>query len=99
MRPKRKLPRNAKLILVDLCRARRPLSVRRISERNDVHWKTANDNIQRLEKQGLVSCERGKNRTMCQPSKKIKNFCETIRPDGTRVDTCGKRQNISRKKR
>lgn len=75
----KKLPKNARLILVDLCRARRPLPVKQIAERNDIHWKTANENIKRLEKSRLVKCTRSKNRTMCEPSKAVQDKCRKIR--------------------
>ncbi len=51
------LTKNSKRILADLFRARRPLSVKKIAERNEVAWQTAKDNIERLEKKGLVKCK------------------------------------------
>jgi DNA-binding MarR family transcriptional regulator len=74
-----KLPRNAKLILSDLCRARRPLPVRQIATRNNVTWKTANANIKKLENKNLVQCNRdSKNRTFCEPTNKVKKVFKEI---------------------
>lgn len=60
------LTRNSKIIVADLFRARRPLAVRRIAERNNIAWKTANDNIKRLEGRGIVKCKRSTRRTYCE---------------------------------
>ncbi len=51
------LTRNSKIILADLFMAKRPLSVRKIAERNKIAWKTASDNLKKLERRGLVTCK------------------------------------------
>ena len=66
------LTRNSKLILADMIRARRPLSVRSIASRNNVAWKTASNNIKALKTRGLVSCKVSKRRTYCMPSNNVK---------------------------
>lgn len=76
MRRKSKLSRNSKLILSDLCRARRSLPVRQIALRNDIHWKTADINIKKLQKLGLVTCNKTKRRNFCEPSRAVKDICK-----------------------
>ncbi len=66
-----KLKRNSILILANMIKAKRPLPVRKIAERNNISWKTANDNIKILEKRGLVKCEKSKRRNYCQVSKRL----------------------------
>ena len=51
------LTRNSKIILADLARARRPLSIKQISERNRIAWRTASDNTIKLEKRKLIKCK------------------------------------------
>ncbi len=68
------LTRNSKLILADMIRARRPLSVRSIANRNNVAWKTASNNIKALKTRGLVNCKVSKRRTYCEPTKNIRGL-------------------------
>lgn len=76
---KNKLSRNAKIILSDLCRARRPLPVRQIATRNNITWKTANSNIKKLESGKFVKCNRdSKNRTFCEPTRKVRDVYKRI---------------------
>lgn len=72
MAKKRHLTRNSKLILADLFRARRPLSIKRIAERNRMAWKTANENIRRLEGRGVVKCKRSVRKTSCSITPKVR---------------------------
>ena len=72
MAEKEKLTNNAIKILADLFRARRPLSIKKIASRNDIHWKTASDNIKRLESRKLVKCERTRMKTSCQVTKRTR---------------------------
>lgn len=74
MTNRKPLTRNSKIILADLFRARRPLSIKKIAERNDIQWKTANKNISLLEKRRLVSCSRTTRRTYCQVNKNIRKM-------------------------
>lgn len=76
---KKNLTNNAIRILADLCRAKRPLPVKRIAERTNVSWKTANDNIKILEKRKLVKCKKSKRRNYCEPTKEVKNICGRTR--------------------
>lgn len=69
---RKSLPNNAIKILADLARARRPLSVKRIAERNKIAWKTANTNIKKLERRGAVKCERSTRRTYCKVTRQVK---------------------------
>lgn len=46
-------------------RARRPLSVRQISQYGKMHWKTANKYIAKLEKRNKVICKKRGNKKMC----------------------------------
>lgn len=66
------LTRNSKIIVADLIRARRPLAIRRIAERNSIAWKTAKDNIKRLERRGIVKCRRSIRRTYCELTRQAK---------------------------
>ncbi len=80
MAKRKPLPRNAKIILADLARARRPLSVRKIAERNKIAWKTASDNIGRLERRGLAICKVGaskKGKRSCSITTKARKELET----------------------
>ena len=72
MAKRKTLPRNAKIILADLYRARRPLSIKRIAERNRIAWKTANENIKRLERREAVKCSRTRRKTSCSVTSKIR---------------------------
>jgi len=65
---KKCISRNRLLILADLYKANRPLSIKQISQRNKVTWKTANSSIKKLEEKRLVSCDRSKRRTYCKVS-------------------------------
>jgi len=74
MEKTKQLTRSSKIILTDLFRARRPLSVKKIAERNEMSWKTANDNIKRLENKGLVKCKRSERRTYCQITRPVRDL-------------------------
>jgi len=66
------MSRNSLYILADLFRAKRPLSVKRVAERNNISWKTADNNVKKLEKRGLVKCKRSKRRTYCEIAKEVR---------------------------
>ena len=71
--PKREpLTRNSKIILADLAKAKRPLSIKQISERNKIAWKTASDNSKILEKRNLIRCISNKGKG----GKRGKRSCE-----------------------
>ena len=53
---------------------KRPLSIKRIAERNNVTWKTANANISRLEKKGFVKCSHGLRRNYCKVTSKVRKL-------------------------
>jgi len=72
MARRKPLTRNSKIILADLFRAKRPLSIKRIAERNGLAWKTANDNIKRLETRKAVKCKRSIRKTSCQITKEAR---------------------------
>jgi Mn-dependent DtxR family transcriptional regulator len=63
-------------VLANLCKAKRPLSVKRISERTDLSWKTVNDNIKLLEKRKLIKCERSARRTYCKVRPEVTKICK-----------------------
>ena len=65
-----RLTRNSKLIIADLFRAKRPLSIKKIAERNGIAWKTANENIKRLERRFIVKCDRTRRKTSCKLTKR-----------------------------
>lgn len=71
---KKPLTKNSKLILADLFRAKRPLSISRIAERNRVTWKTADNSIKRLESKGFVNCKRSVRRTYCTVSREARKL-------------------------
>ncbi|MEK6927098.1 MAG: hypothetical protein AABX11_01565 [Nanoarchaeota archaeon] len=70
----KRLPNNALRILADLTKARRPMSIKQIADRNNVYWKTANENIKKLETRKLILCSHGTRRNYCKinPKWKIK---------------------------
>lgn len=72
MAKKLPLTRNSKIILADLLRARRPLSIKKIAERNNIAWKTANENIRKLEKRGAIKCNRTIRKTSCDLTKNLR---------------------------
>lgn len=65
-------------IIANLHRAKRPLSIKRISERTNLSWKTCNDNIKKLEQRKILSCERTKRRTYCKITKEAKMELERL---------------------
>ena len=66
------LTRNSKIILADLFKAKRPLSIKKIAERNSIAWKTANENIIRLEKRGAIKCRRTIRKTSCDLTEQLR---------------------------
>lgn len=67
--PKTKpLPRNAIIILADLVRARRKLTIRQVSERTGMAWQTISSNIKKLRRRRLIKIKRLKNRTYVEAS-------------------------------
>ena len=58
-------------ILADLWKAKRPLSVSQIAERNGVAWKTANDHIESLKERGLIKTNKSVRRTYCEIKKEF----------------------------
>ncbi len=75
-RENKNLPKNAIRIMADLYRANRKLPINQIAKRTNVSWKTAKDNIQRLEKRGLVDCNRTIKRIYCKLSEEAKKICK-----------------------
>lgn len=69
---KKQLTRNSKIILADIFRAKRPLSIKQIASRNNIAWKTANENIRRLEKRGAIKCRRTIRKTSCDLTKELR---------------------------
>ena len=69
---KKPLTRNSKLILADIFRAKRPLSIKQIADRNKIAWKTANENIKKLEGRGAIKCKRTIRKTSCNLTKELK---------------------------
>lgn len=66
------LTRNSKIILADLVRAKRPLSIRQIAQRNNVAWKTAKDNVDKLKRRGAVNCKITKRKTYCEVNPQLR---------------------------
>ena len=75
---KKQLSKKGIKILADLCKAKRALPIRRISERTGVSWKTTNDNIKQMEKRGIVKCVRSKRRTYCKVNPKVIDKCKRV---------------------
>ncbi len=72
MLKRKPLTRNSKIILADLFKAKRPLSIQQISKRNKIAWKTASDNAKKLEVRKLIDCKFTKGKS----GKKGKRSCE-----------------------
>ena len=72
----KELPRRGIKILANLCKAKRPLSIKSISERTEMSWKTVDDHIKTLEKRKLIKCERSKRRTYCTVNKEVLKNCK-----------------------
>ena len=58
-------------VLADLWKAKRPLSVSQIAERNNIVWKTANDHVESLKKRGLIKTKKSVRRTYCEIKKEF----------------------------
>lgn len=58
-------------ILADLWKAKRPLSVSQIAERNNIVWKTANEHVKSLKKRGLIKTKKSVRRTYCEIKKEF----------------------------
>lgn len=65
------LPRGSIYILADLWKAKRPLSISQIAERNGIAWKTANEHINTLKERGFIKITKTVRRTYCQIKKEF----------------------------
>ncbi len=56
-------------------RAKRPLSVRQVSQFGNMNWKTADKHIGELEKRKKISCKKRGNKKMCmRPFKQSNSY-------------------------
>ena len=60
------ISRKILLLVADLYKAKRPLTVTQIAKRNGLAWKTANGYVKFLEKAEWIVCTRTKRRTYCE---------------------------------